>query len=153
MPLQRIKPQTVTLRKVTKENYEQVCELDVEKAQEDYVASNMWSLVEATYNDGYESRAIYLADKPVGFFMWVRENTDKISIWRFMVDQNHQKKGIGRTALSLALSEIKTVAKLKQIEICYHPENPVAKDFYASFGFNEIGMDEDNEDMLALIQL
>ena len=57
----------VTLRKVTKDNYERVCELDVEKAQEDYVACNMWSLVEATYNNGYESRAIYLANEPVGF--------------------------------------------------------------------------------------
>ena len=42
---------------------------------------------------------------------------------------------------------------LKQIEICYNPTNPVAKNFYASFGFNEVGMDQDNEDMLAVITL
>ena len=143
----------VTLRKVTKDNYERVCELDVEKAQEDYVACNMWSLVEATYNNGYESRAIYLANEPVGFLMWVPESADKMSIWRFMIDQHYQKKGIGRKALSLALDEIQAVSMLKQIEICYHPENPVAKSFYASFGFNEVGMDEDNEDMIAVIEL
>ena len=49
----------VSLQQITKENYEAVCELDVTKAQEDYVACNMWSLVESAYNEGYETRAIY----------------------------------------------------------------------------------------------
>jgi diamine N-acetyltransferase len=144
---------TVSLRKVTKDNYEKVCDLEVAKTQEDYVACNMWSLVEAIYNTEYQTRAIYLANEPVGFFMWVSETTDKISIWRFMIDINHQRNGIGRKALALALAEIKQVLTLKQIEICYNPTNPVAKNFYASFGFNEVGMDQDNEDMLAVITL
>jgi diamine N-acetyltransferase len=32
----------VSLRQVTKENYEEVCELDVTKEQEDFIACNMW---------------------------------------------------------------------------------------------------------------
>ncbi|MEF1301316.1 GNAT family N-acetyltransferase, partial [Vibrio owensii] len=39
------------------------------------------------------------------------------------------------------------------IEICYNPTNPVAKPFYSQFGFEEVGMDEDGEDMLAIIEL
>jgi len=143
----------VSLRPITKENYEKVCELDVTKEQEDYVACNMWSIVEATYNEGYETRAVYLYDEPVGFFMWVQETKSKISIWRFMVDQEHQQKSIGRVALNLALAEIKKVSCLQEIEICYNPKNPVAKGFYSSFGFSEVGMDKDNEDMLAVIKL
>jgi len=143
----------ISLREITKDNYEAVCDLDVEKEQEAYVACNMWSLVESMFNDGYHTRAIYLGDEAVGFLMWVQENPGKISIWRFMVDEKHQQKGIGRIALNLALDEIKQGTKLKEIEICYNPKNPVAKDFYASFGFNEVGMDEDGEDMLALIKL
>jgi diamine N-acetyltransferase len=85
--------------------------------------------------------------------MWVQKTSEKISIWRFMVDQNFQNKGIGRKALNLALNEIKSLNKLREIEICYNPQNPVAKDFYSSFGFNEVGMDEDNEDMIAIIRL
>ncbi|NRD74744.1 GNAT family N-acetyltransferase [Shewanella sp. VB17] len=143
----------VSLRHVTKENYEAVCELDVEKTQEDYVACNMWSLVESMFNEGHESRAIYANDEPIGFLMWVRETTEKISIWRFMVDQKHQKKGIGRKALNLSLAEIRLVSDLKKIEICYNPKNPVAKDFYSDFGFIEVGMDEEDEDMLAVINI
>lgn len=143
----------VSLRQITKSNYEQVCDLDVSEEQQDYVASNMWSLVESSFNDGYETRAIYLGEEPVGFFMWVTETLSKVSIWRFMIDHKHQKNGIGRIALNLALNEIKLTDGLKEIEICYNPNNPVAKAFYSSFGFFEVGMDDDNEDMLAIITL
>jgi len=142
----------ISLHPVTQSNYEAVCELDVTKEQEEYVACNMWSLVESMFNEGYETRAIYLNEIVVGFFMWVYENQEKVSIWRFMVDQKHQQKGIGRMALDLALAEIKLTPNLKTIEICYNPNNPVAKEFYASFGFIEVGMDEDGEDMLAVIE-
>lgn len=142
----------ISLHPVTQSNYEAVCELDVTKEQEEYVACNMWSLVESMFNEGYETRAIYLNEVVVGFLMWVYENQEKVSIWRFMVDQKHQQKGIGRIALDLALAEIKLTPNLKTIEICYNPNNPVAKEFYASFGFIEVGMDEDGEDMLAVIE-
>lgn len=142
----------VSLRPVTKGNYEEVCELDVTKEQEKYVACNMYSLVESMFNEGYETRAIYLNQETVGFFMWVHESNEKISIWRFMVDKKYQQKGIGRKALNLALDEIKETKDLRKVEICYDPANPVAKAFYSSFGFAEIGMDEDGEDMLAVIE-
>ncbi len=143
----------ISLEGVTSANYEEVCDLDVTKAQQDYVASNMWSLVEAHYNSGYTCKAIYQNNKPVGFFMWVQETPTKVSIWRFMVDEHHQNKGIGRQALLMAIAEIKTTSKLEQIEICYNPKNPVAKDFYSSFGFEEAGLNEDEEDMLAIINI
>ncbi|WP_445354396.1 GNAT family N-acetyltransferase [Microbulbifer sp. EKSA008] len=143
----------VSLRQITKQNYEAVCDLDVAPDQEDYVACNMWSLVESIFNEGYETRAIYLDNEAVGFLMWVQESLEKISIWRFMIDQNYQQKGIGRIALDLALGEIRDVPGLQEIEICYNPNNPVAKAFYSSFGFVEVGMDDDGEDMLAVIDL
>ena len=143
----------VSLQQVNKNNYETVCELDASNDQEEFVACNMWSLVEANFNEGYETRAIYLNDTPVGFFMWVREKTNKVAIWRFMIDEKHQKKGIGRKALGLALDEIKKLKTLKKIEICYNPKNPVAKQFYSSFGFVEVGLDEAGEDMLAIIEM
>jgi len=144
---------SITLEEVTSSNYEAVCDLDVTAGQKAYVASNVWSLVESHYCQGYTCRAIYQNDIPVGFFMWVYETPEKVSIWRFMVDQRYQNAGIGRTALNLALNEIKASDKIKEIEICYNPENPIAKDFYSGFGFQEVGMDEEGEDMLAVIKL
>ena len=144
---------TIHLQAITKDNYEDICDLDVTVEQQDYVASNMWSIVQSKFHDEYQTRAIYRDEQPVGFFMWVPHSRSVISIWRFMVDQRYQKSGIGRAALNLALNEIKTSDKVKEIEICYDPENPVAKGFYSSFGFQEVGLDEDGEDMLAVIKL
>ncbi|MFD2178287.1 GNAT family N-acetyltransferase [Veronia pacifica] len=143
----------ITLKKIDNSNYETVCELDVTEKQEEYVACNMWSLVEAQYNHGYSCRAIYQDSTIVGFFMWVLETPSKISIWRFMIDKKYQNKGIGRTALSLAINEIKETTELEEIEICYKSTNPIAKEFYSSFGFQEVGLDEDGDDMLAVIKL
>ncbi|MGB1299570.1 MAG: GNAT family N-acetyltransferase, partial [Psychrobium sp.] len=105
----------ISLKPVTKANYEAVCDLDVAEFQQDFVACNMWSLVEAQFNEGYVTRAIYQADSAVGFFMWVKETPSKISIWRFMVDEKFQKHGIGRIALKLALAEIKTDTAIREI--------------------------------------
>lgn len=143
----------ISLRNIDRSNYEAVCDLDLTEEQEAFVACNMWSLVESHFNEGYTCRAIYCGDLPVGFFMWVQESPVKVSIWRFMVDKNHQNCGIGRVALSLALGEIKATPGIEEIEICYNPENPVAQGFYSAFGFCETGMDEDGEDMLAVIRL
>lgn len=128
-----------------------ICDLSVAEDQYDYVAENMWSLVESKFNASFQTRAICLDGKPVGFFMWVPETPKRISIWRFMVDQNYQNNGIGRKALQLALDEI--IDGLEEIEICYNPNNPVAKDFYGSFGFVEAGMDSEGEDVLAIIKI
>lgn len=141
----------ISLTQITQQNYEAICELEVTEEQEDYVASNTWSLVEAAYNPGYFTRAIIADEEVVGFLMWVQESKGKVSIWRFMVDKKHQQKSIGRAALGLALHEIKQIEELKEIEICYNPNNVVAKGFYSSFGFIEVGMDADGEDMLARI--
>lgn len=70
-----------------------------------------------------------------------------------MVDHHYQNEGVGRKALTLALGEIKSHEALNTIAICYHPKNPVVKDFYASFGFQETGLDDDGENMLAIITL
>ena len=143
----------ISLEEINKSNYEQVCDLDVADDQQAFVACNMWSLVESSYNENHTCKAIYCNDQPVGFLMWVQETPTKVSIWRFMIDESHQNNGIGRVALSHAITLIKQTSELKQIEICYNPKNPVAKAFYSSFGFEEVGLDEDGEDMLAVIAI
>lgn len=50
-----------------------------------------------------------------------------------------------------ALAQIRDTPGLAEIEICYNPRNPVAGAFYGSFGFVETGMDDDGEDMLAVL--
>ncbi|MDC9595265.1 GNAT family N-acetyltransferase [Xenorhabdus sp. IM139775] len=142
----------ITLTDVNKNNYEAVCDLSVTEDQLDYIAGNVWSLVQSKFHILYQTRAICLDGKPVGFFMWVSDADKKIMIWRFMVDKNYQNKGIGRKALSLALDEIRCTDQLEVIEISYDPNNLIAKNLYASFGFVEVGLDEETGEMLAIIK-
>ncbi|WP_414614352.1 GNAT family N-acetyltransferase [Stenotrophomonas geniculata] len=107
----------VTLETITPDNYEAVCDLDVNEAQQDFVAGNTWSLVQAAFNPGYQTRAIRADGEWVGFFMWVPETPQRMSIWRFMVDQRWQGRGIGRRALELALAQIRATPGLAEIEI------------------------------------
>ena len=79
------------------------------------------------------------------------DDPKEYEIFRFMVDSKFQGRGIGRLALSLALDEIRSLKGVETILICYVPSNPIAKDFYASFGFVETGLDEHGE-MMAEIQ-
>ncbi len=143
----------VHLAPVDKDNYDAVCDLTLHQTQESYLASNLWSLVEAAYEPGCFPRAIYQQTKLVGFIMWVQETPQRVSIWRLMVDRQFQQQGFGRAALQRAINEISQMAGVEQIEICYVPTNPVAKDFYASLGFVETGWDEAGEEMLAVINL
>jgi len=47
----------LSLEDITADNYEAISDLEVAKTQEEYVACNMWSLVEGHYNSGYTCKA------------------------------------------------------------------------------------------------
>ncbi|WP_343224678.1 GNAT family N-acetyltransferase [Pseudoalteromonas sp. McH1-42] len=143
----------VYLSTVWQENFEQLGDLALHEPQQPLVAPNEWTLLEAAHNPGYEVRAINYQDKQVGLLMWVPEKPHRISIWRLMIDKAYQQQGIGRQALKAALEEIRSQPEVTEIAICYVPDNPVAKDFYGSFGFAETGFDEEEEEMLAEIRL
>jgi diamine N-acetyltransferase len=139
----------VKLRDVTAKNWRAVARLELDPSQEDLVASNLYSIAQSKFDPNARPRAVYAGKELVGFLMYdVWEEADKTreaSIYRFMIDAKHQGKGYGRAALAKALDEIRATPGVKKVSIGYMPENAVAKSFYASFGFIEIGTDEDGE--------
>lgn len=146
----------ITLRPVTIENFEDITDLQLREDQREYVASNSYSIAQASFYKNYHTRAIYADESLAGFFMFVtveeNDQSGEYAIWRFMVDQRYQGKGIGRAALRLLLDQIKSMPDVRKIWISYVLANPVAKDFYASAGFVETGIDEEGE-MNAVIDL
>jgi diamine N-acetyltransferase len=139
----------VKLADVTEDNWEAVVDLELDEAQEYLVASNAYSLAESKFDPDARPRAVYAGKRVVGFLMYevrkAKDKSRKASIYRFMIDRKYQGKGYGREALAQALDEIKAVPRMKKISIRYMAENPIAKAFYGSFGFVEIGRDEDDE--------
>jgi len=144
------------LRLVSADNFADIGALALHEHQRDFLADNLYSIAQASFHPHYHCRAIYAGDSPVGFLMYValkEEGQDgEYAIWRFMVDREYQGKGHGRRAMELAIAEIRQHGDVRKIWICYWPENPVAKDFYAGFGFVETGLDEEGE-MQAVLQV
>ena len=129
----------VELRDVTAENWQAVAGLELDPEQEDLVASNAELLAEARFDPDARPRAVYAGERLVGFLMYDAGAPDdeprEALIYRFMIDRKYQGKGYGRAALAKALDEIRAIPGVSRISISYMPDNPVAKPFYASFGF------------------
>jgi diamine N-acetyltransferase len=146
----------VKLKKVTADNWEEVVDLELRDSQEDLVASNLYSVAEAQFDPDARPRAVYAGKRVIGFLMYdvqkTKGKTKEASIYRFMIDRKYQGKGYGRTALSQALEEIRAIPGVNRISILYMPKNRVAKPFYASFGFVEVGRDRDGE-VIAVLKL
>jgi diamine N-acetyltransferase len=146
----------VELRDVTAENRQAVAGLALDPAQQDLVASNAESLDEARFDPDARPRAIYAGDRLVGFLTYdagrPRAKARAALIYRFMIDRRYQGEGYGRAALGKAIEEIRAIPNVSKISISYMPDNATARRFYASFGFAEVGTDEDGE-MIAELAL
>jgi diamine N-acetyltransferase len=146
-------PPDVRLKDVTADNWEAVADLALADAQKDRVSSNRDSLAESKLNPLARPRAVYAGQLLVGFLMYepleAYGKADEALIYRLMIDKRHQGKGYGRAALARAIEEIRQNPRIRKIRICYTPDNPVKK-LYASFGFVEVGRDEDGETIAEL---
>lgn len=140
----------VTLRPIDKTNFETVGYLSVAKYQKDLLADNMLSIAECQFFPTYVPRAIYLNGKPVGFALYEplteKGRPNEYLIFRFMVDKEYQKKGIGTRAMRLLIEEIQRIPGAEKITICYADENENARTFYKNLGFVETGPDPEDED-------
>jgi diamine N-acetyltransferase len=148
--------ENVELRDVTAENRQAVIDLQLDSEQQDLVASNAESLQDARSDRRARPRVIYAGERVVGFLMYdpgePGDDPREALIYRFMIDRRHQGEGYGRAAINKVLDEIRAIGGVRKILISYMPDNPVAKPFYASFGFVEVGTDEDGE-MIAELTL
>ena len=98
----------VTLMRITRENFDDVIELELEPSQESTLPSNVFSIAESTLSDTFHPRAICLDGTVVGFAMYqfgeIGEfDEDECTIRRLMVDRSQQNKGIGKIAMGLVL--------------------------------------------------
>jgi len=159
----------IRLEKINGKNVWEILKLKVAKEQEEFVAPNDLSIIEAyiviSGNGHAYPFGIYEDDKPVGFLMIGYdvddsfENSPKIAygnygIWRLMIDEKYQNKGYGKAALQLALDFIKSFpcGKAEYCYLSYEPENINAKRLYFGFGFAENG-EMDDDEIVAVLKL
>lgn len=126
-------------RKIDKTNYWDCIFLTLDDGQENFVADNKQSLVEAAYEDGLYPLGVYYQDTMVGFMLY--DYDDTIPGWsmsRFMIGKQFQKKGYGKQAVLEFLDYIKEKHNVDQLYISVSLKNTVARSMYTSIGFTEI---------------
>ena len=154
----------IELRKITGDNIDEVIALEVGENQKDFIeTTNLRSIADAYVlnADGIPATpyAIYANGDVVGFLMYMYDTTDHESfknevfygektyfIWHFMIGQSYQGKGYGKLALEKMMSDIETMpyGKAEHVDLFYRTSNVIAKKLYASFGFVDTGIIQDN---------
>lgn len=144
----------IEFRKITWDNWEECMNLNVTEEQDDFIASNKYSLAQsfvALSNDELPpmTLAIYEDETMVGFMMMGYSTADEseygeepyYDLARFMIDKKHQNKGLGKQAMIKLLEYIKTFphGEATAVYLAYNVRNDHARKFYRSLGFIETG--------------
>jgi diamine N-acetyltransferase len=142
----------ITLREITSESVHAVIKLSVAADQHRFVASNSISLAEALFSDEAWYRAVYDSEELVGFVMLSDESLKKepppepnIGLWRLMIDQRFQKRGIGREVMRLVLEYVRSRPGIHYFYTSYVAEPGGPGPFYLGLGFEPNGEVEDGE--------
>ena len=104
--------------------------------QKNYVASNMYSLVQASYEDGLYPLGIFNEDEMIGFLLYdYDEELNGWSFSRFMIDIKYQNKGFGRKALEKFLEYFQSKFPNKSLYTSVEIDNDIAIKLYQKYGF------------------
>jgi diamine N-acetyltransferase len=133
---------TVTLRDINLDNWEQIANLKVDDAQQQFVHPNWYSMLQTLYlPEILYHRAIYNDDEAVGYAAMGQDPDDQTCfISRLMIDAAHQGKGCGRAAMVAILDDLRArYGADAVILVRVVPENIAARKLYESLGFQDTG--------------
>jgi diamine N-acetyltransferase len=136
------------LEKVTPDNVEAACRLQIRPEQEKFVEPVAWSLAEAYVNpDIAWPRLIFDGDRLVGFVMGffnVRFNDDdpndriRSGLWRLNIAADQQGRGYGRFAVESISEEVRRHGQDRvTVTWCQGEFGP--EEFYLRLGFRPTG--------------
>jgi diamine N-acetyltransferase len=142
----------ITIKPITRDNWQEAIDLKVGESQRGFVASNLYSIAESHFYDDFFPCGIYDDDQMVGFVMYGRDPRKPKRWWiiRLMVDEKYQKRGYGRVAKIQAIDNIKARPDVEEIVTSFVPENQVAANLYVSLGFVDTGEIEEDEPVYRL---
>ncbi|HLX58845.1 MAG TPA: GNAT family protein [Ktedonobacteraceae bacterium] len=139
----------ITMREVTRENWQEALDLAVHPEQQhfvaDYVPIAAIALAKAYIRPGgltWLPYAFYADNTMVGFTELAYEPGSKENYWffHFFIDSHYQEQGYGKQALQLLLQFIKEqFAECRTIQITVHPDNERAIRLYTAAGFQPTG--------------
>jgi len=127
------------LTPVTAANWRDVAALEVTEAQRAFVSAPPYYLALCSYEREWQPLAVCLANRVIGFVMWVVDPEDG-GCWvgGFIIDKNFQRRGYGRRALQALMDLVAAEHGHRRFALSFAPDNPAAP-LYRSLGFQETG--------------
>lgn len=142
---------TITLRELTKGNYESVLRLKVKESQTCFVATNTESIAEAHFEPAAWFRGIFADDTAVGFVMLAdKPEETEYHLWRYMIGDEFQRLGYGRDALQLVIAHVRTRPGATEFLLSFVDGKGSPEAFYASLGFERTGDMDGDETVMRL---
>lgn len=138
----------IRIKAVDEQNILDVCKL---KATQDDISTvknysfcNALSVAEANYHSEMYPNAIYNNNILIGFFMYKRIETqaDTAIIYRFMVDDRFQRKGLEEKALEYILRGLK-IQGVRKVVLLIDEANENTKQICLSLGFHFTGKQDE----------
>lgn len=128
----------ISFREIDKSNYNACLSLKVGEHQNNYIANNAFSLVQAFYEDELYPLSIYNGCEMIGFLLYdYDEELEGWSFSRFMIDIKHQNKGFGSKALEQFLDFFHNKFPDKNLYTSVEINNQVAIKLYEKYGFSK----------------
>lgn len=128
----------IEFREIDRSNYNECIELKVSDEQKRFVASNMYSLVQAAYEPNLYPLGIYKDNDIVGFILY--DFDDELNGWsmsRFMIDIKYQNNGIGKVAIQKFLEFFVDKYGHQKLYTSAEVDNIIAIDLYERNGFEK----------------
>jgi diamine N-acetyltransferase len=151
----------ITMREVTRENWQAALRLAVHPAQQrfiaDYTPIAAIALAKAYIRPGgltWIPYAFYADATMVGFAELAYEPGSEENYWlfHFFIDSQYQGQGHGKRALETLIEFIKAhFVESRSIQITVHPENERAIRLYTAAGFQATGEERWGEPVYKLL--
>jgi len=130
----------VTLRPIIKENWIECIGLKVKSEQQDFVATNLYSIAQSKADPSLIPMAIYNGEVMVGFTMYGRDpENGRYWIVRLMIDERYQGNDYGKQAMNQVITLLKQEEDCTDIYISHKPDNIYADALYRKLGFKDTG--------------
>lgn len=138
---------SISLRKITKDNFSDCVNLKVAEDQKYFVSTNVESIAQSKVYPHLIPLAIYDDEKLVGFTLHGKNPESKnYYIVRLMVDEKFQGRGFGKQATLKLIELMSEYEDCDAVYLFFVPENTGAERLYSNLGFERTGIiDEDNE--------
>jgi diamine N-acetyltransferase len=128
----------IKFKQIDRTNYNECIELTLNEEQKKFVASNMFSLVQAAYEPDLYPLGIYNCNKMVGFILYDFDiELNGWSMSRFMIDVKYQNQGIGKMALQKFKEFFINKYGHIQLYTSAEVENQIAIALYEKLGFEK----------------